>query len=375
MKSHPFWIDRQQDLDTWVSDAEAAPWLGVDTEFERVRTFFPRFCLLQMSTPEKAVCIDPLADLDWDAVRNLLTQTRPTKIFHAARQDLEVLHNCLSVMPANVFDTQIASAFCGYGEQVGYAHLVKEICGVSLPKAFTRTPWCRRPLSEEEIQYALDDVHYLGMLYETLSADLHDRGRVSWQSDDCAALVSDQVLQKAQRAPIHRVMGACAGMDDASQSVAVALAKWREDLAREKDRPREWLLSTDVLVELARARPQNLQALAAVPGLEKSILKRRGEELLGVIRAGETPASDFTPMPRPVRPDAALKALGNALWKHLKEACEHEGIPTSVVARRDEIRALAAGERHNLRILNGWRRAFIGESLLALTSQENISRS
>ena len=164
-------------------------------------------------------------------------------------------------------------------------------------------------------------------------------------------------------------------MDDASQSVAVALAKWREDLAREKDRPREWLLSTDVLVELARTRPQNLQALAAVPGLEKSILKRRGEELLGVIRAGETPASDFTPMPRPVRPDAALKALGNALWKHLKEACEHEGIPTAVVARRDEIRALAAGERHNLRILNGWRRAFIGESLLALTSQENISRS
>ena len=151
-----------------------------------------------MSTPEKAVCIDPLADLDWDAVRHLLTQTRPTKIFHAARQDLEVLHNYLSVMPANVFDTQIASAFCGYGEQVGYAHLVKEICGVSLPKAFTRTPWCRRPLSEEEIQYALDDVHYLGMLYETLSADLHDRGRVSWQSDDCAALVSDQVLQKAQ---------------------------------------------------------------------------------------------------------------------------------------------------------------------------------
>ena len=374
MNSQPFWIDRQQDLDTWVNHAEAAPWLGVDTEFERVRTFFPRFCLLQMSTPEKSVCIDPLADLDWDAVRKLFTQTRPMKIFHAARQDLEVLHHYLSVLPANVFDTQIAGALCGHGEQVGYAYLVKEICGISLPKAFTRTPWCRRPLSEEEIQYALDDVHYLGTLYETLSAELQDRGRASWQSDDCAALVSDQALQKAQLAPIHRVMRACAGMDDASQSVAVALAKWREDLAREKDRPREWLLSTDVVVELARARPQDLQGLAAVPGLEKSTLKRQGEELLAVIRASESPASDFTPMPRPIRPDAALKALGNALWKHLKEACEHEGIPTSAVARRDEIRALAAGERHNLRILNGWRRVFVGESLLALTSQANTSR-
>jgi ribonuclease D len=374
LNSQPFWIDCQQDLDTWVNHAEAAPWLGVDTEFERVRTFFPRFCLLQMSTPEKSVCIDPLADLDWDAVRKLFTQTRPMKIFHAARQDLEVLHHYLSVLPANVFDTQIAGALCGHGEQVGYAYLVKEICGISLPKAFTRTPWCRRPLSEEEIQYALDDVHYLGTLYETLSAELQDRGRASWQSDDCAALVSDQALQKAQRAPIHRVMRACAGMDDASQSVAVALAKWREDLARKKNRPREWLLSTDVVVELARARPQNLQALAAVPGLEKSTLKRQGEELLAVIRASESPASDFTPMSRPIRPDAALKALGNDLWKHLKEACEREGIPTSVVARRDEIRALAAGERHNLRILNGWRRVFVGESLLALTSQANTSR-
>ncbi|HCK76303.1 MAG TPA: ribonuclease D, partial [Gammaproteobacteria bacterium] len=226
------WIDRQQDLDTWVKHAEAAPWLGIDTEFERVRTFFPRLCLLQMSTPQQAVCIDPLMDFDWDAVRMLLTRTRPTKIFHAARQDLEVLHHHLSVLPSNIFDTQIAGAFCGYGEQAGYAHLVKEICSVSLPKAFTRTPWCRRPLSEEEVQYALDDVHYLGMLYETLSAELQDRGRTSWLADDCFALVSDQALQKARRAPIGRILRACAGMDSASQSVAAALAKWREDLAR-----------------------------------------------------------------------------------------------------------------------------------------------
>jgi len=373
LNPQPLWIDRQQDLDTWVKHAEAAPWLGVDTEFERVRTFFPRLCLLQMSTPEQAVCIDPLADLDWDAVRTLLTRTGPIKIFHAARQDLEVLHHHLSVLPANIFDTQIAGALCGYGEQVGYAHLVKEICDVSLPKAFTRTPWCRRPLSEEEVQYALDDVHYLGILYQTLSAELQDRGRTSWLSDDCAALASDQALEKAQRVPIYRVMRACAGMDSASQSVAAALATWREDLAREKDRPREWLLSTEVVIELARTRPRDLQALATVPSLDKTTLKRRGEDLLAVIRASESPDSDFTPMPRPTKPDAALKALGNALWRHLGEVCEREGIPTSAVAPRDEIRALAAGER-NLRLLNGWRRAFVGESLLALASSADASR-
>jgi|TARA_B100000315_G_scaffold73201_1_gene66808 ribonuclease D len=370
---HPLWIDRQADLDAWIEHAESAPWLGVDTEFERVRTFFPRLCLLQMATPDQAVCIDPLADLDWDGIRELITQSQPTKIFHAARQDLEVLHHYLSVLPTHFFDTQMAGALCGYGEQVGYAQLVKEICNVSLPKAFTRTPWCRRPLGSEEIQYALDDVHYLGILYQTLHAALRQRGRLSWLADDCAALVSNEALQQAEAAPVNRVLRACAGMDWQSQSVAAALTKWREDLARRKDRPREWMLSTDVVVELARSRPKDLQQLAGVPGLEKATLKRRGEELLEIIRAGESPAPDFTPVSKPGRPDPRLRALGNAMWKHLGELCEREGLPTSAVAPRDEIRALAAGER-DLRILSGWRRKFVGESLLALASPADTSR-
>jgi len=369
---HPLWIDGQADLDAWIEHAESAPWLGVDTEFERVRTFFPRLCLLQMATPDQAVCIDPLADLDWDGIRELITQSQPTKIFHAARQDLEVLHHDLSVLPANFFDTQMAGALCGYGEQVGYAPLVKEICDVSLPKAFTRTPWCRRPLSSEEIQYALDDVHYLGILYETLHAALRQRGRLSWLTDDCAALVSNEALQQAEAAPINRVLRVCAGMGRQSQSVAAALTKWREDLARRKDRPREWMLSTDVVVELARSCPKNLQELARVPGLEKATLKHRGKELLEIIRAGESPGPDFTPVSKPGKPDPGLRALGNAMWKRLGELCEYEGIPTSAVAPRDEIRALAAGER-DLRILSGWRRAFIGESLLALASPADTS--
>jgi len=369
---HPLWIDGQADLDAWIERAASAPWLGVDTEFERVRTFFPRLCLLQMATPDQAVCIDPLADLDWDGIRELITQSQPTKIFHAARQDLEVLYHYLSVLPANFFDTQMAGALCGYGEQVGYAPLVKEICNVSLPKAFTRTPWCRRPLSSEEIQYALDDVHYLGILYETLHAALRQRGRLSWLVDDCTALVSNEALQQAEAAPINRVLRACAGMDRKSQSVAAALTKWREDLARQKDRPREWMLSTDVVVELARSRPKNLQELARVVGLEKAMLKRRGKELLEIIRVGESPGPDFMPLSKPGKPDPGLRALGNAMWKRLGELCEREGIPTSAVAPRDEIRALAAGER-DLRILSGWRRAFVGESLLALASPADTS--
>ena len=316
-----------------------------------------------MSTPEQAVCIDPLAELDWNGIRTLISESQPVKVFHAARQDLEVLQQHLSVVPGKFFDTQIAAAFSGYGEQVGYARMVKDICDVALPKAFTRTPWCRRPLSEAEVQYALDDVHYLGMLYATLREALRDHGRETWLSDDCAALVSEESLRKAENAAIEKVIRACAGMDRVSQSVAASLARWREDLARKKDRPREWLVSTETLIELARTRPKNQQALSAVTGLEKGTLKRRGEEMLGVIRMSETPDPDFVALPRPTKPDAAQKALGNALWKYLGEVCEREGVPTSAIAPRDEIRALAAGKR-NLRVLSGWRRTFVGESLL-----------
>ena len=215
-------------------------------------------------------------------------------------------------------------------------------------------------------------MHYLGILYETLHAALRQRGRLSWLVDDCAALVSNEALQQAEAAPINRVLRACAGMDRQSQSVAAALTKWREDLARRKDRPREWMLSTDVVVEFARSRPKNLQELARVPGLEKATLKHRGKELLEIIRAGESPGPDFTPISKPGKPDPDLRALGNAMWKRLGELCEREGIPTSAVAPRDEIRALAAGER-DLRILSGWRRAFVGESLLALASPADTS--
>ena len=373
MNTPTLWIDRQEHLDAWVAHAKNAPWLGIDTEFERVRTFFPRLCLLQMATSEQAVCIDPLAELDWDGVRNLISEPQPVKIFHAARQDLEVLQQHFSVFPGEFFDTQIAAAFCGYGEQVGYARMVKEICDVTLSKAFTRTPWCRRPLSEAEVQYALDDVHYLGMLYHTLLAGLQERGRENWLAEDCAALVSEESLHRAERAPIEKITRACAGMDRVGQNVASSLARWREDLARRTDRPREWLISTDTLIELAQTRPQNIQTLSAVTGLEKGTLKRRGEEILDVIRESQTPDPDFVAMARPTRPDAAEKALGNALWKYLGEVCEREGVPPSAIAPRNEIRALAAGKR-NLRVLSGWRRSFIGESLSDRADQAGSPR-
>ena len=362
------YIDTQAELDALVAEASAAPWIALDTEFERVRTFFPRLCLLQIATPERAACIDPLGDISLAGVNALLSSGAPLKIFHAARQDLEVLQHALDVLPDVLFDTQIAAALCGYGEQVGYAQLVKEICGVELSKAYTRTTWCRRPLQEQEICYALDDVHYLGDLYRHLSERLEQHGRTGWAEEDCAVLARGETIESGAASAVNRVLRACHSLDQAGQSVAHALALWRERAARRRDRPREWLLGLDTIVEIARHRPSNLSQLGQLAGVEASTVTHRGQEILDAIEQGRAGAQDYTPLQRSVRPDPAVKALGNRLWKHLGELCMQAGLPTASVARRDDIRALAAGER-DLRLLQGWRREFAGNTLLDLAER------
>ena len=361
---HHEYIDRQESLDKFISAARDAPWIAVDTEFERVRTFYPRLCLIQLAIPTTSACIDPLADLDLQGLRKILCDSAAIKIFHAARQDLEVLQHALGIVPNHLFDTQIAAAMGGHGDQIGYAQIVKELCGVELSKAFTRTPWCRRPLSQEEILYALDDVEYLDDLYAALKANLSAMGRIEWLEEDCAMLIADDYSEN--EAAVEKVLRACSAMDRTSQSVAHALAQWREETAKRRDRPREWLLSTAAIVSLAHERPATCQALSRIAELQPGTVKHRGDEILSAIQTGEKNAPSFNPVKRPTRPDPKTKALGNEMWRVLGELCANADLPTSCVARRDEIRALAAGTPSD-RLMSGWRREFAGNQLMQMT--------
>ena len=308
-------IDNQADLDELMADAMGAPWVSVDTEFERIRTFFPRLCLIQMATPQWTVCIDPLADMTLSGVGALLASAEPVKIFHAARQDMEVLQHTLGILPGTLFDTQIAAALAGFGEQVGYARLVKEICDVELSKAYTRTAWCRRPLIDEEIRYALDDAHYLGDLHQHLKTLLDQRGRTAWATEDFSLLACGDVIEAGAASAVKRILRACSSFDREGQSV-----------------------------------------------------KRRGQAILEVVERAHSEAVNYTPLQKPGRVDPAIKALGNRMWSYLSALCTEADLPTASVARRDDIRRLASGER-DLPLLKGWRRQFAGEALLEISTQ------
>ena len=356
-------IQTSDELEQFCEDMSRSPWVGVDTEFERIRTYYPRLCLVQISTPLQTACIDPLAGLDLTPVARLLGCDGPLKIIHSARQDLEVINHEIGVVPSPLFDTQIAAAFCGFGEQVGYAALVEAICDIKLAKGYTRTAWCKRPLSTNQIAYALDDARFLGRLYEYLERDLQSSQRLSWVQEEFDALADTDLLDASRSAAIEKISNAARGLTQVGQSIATALAKWREQAAMHCDQPRQWLLSNDQLLTIAAAAPFSVIELGQIDNVASEFCKRWGETVITVVESGRDEAVRFPVRGRPSKLLPSQKALDKLLWKALQKISDAAGLPPSLIARRDDIRALAAGKR-DLLLLRGWRSEIAGKSLL-----------
>jgi ribonuclease D len=367
-------IQTQAALNISCGEAAQMPWIGLDTEFERIRTYYPRLCLVQMATSEMTVCIDPLVSLDFAPLRSLLINPDVVKIFHSARQDLEVIHIALGVDPAPLFDTQIAAQFCGYRSQAAYAELVKTVCGVELPKQHTRNAWCRRPLSAGEVEYALDDARYLGRIYCDFKDQLESFGRGNWVREDCDQITGAAILASGPKRAIQKIQARASSFDPIAQSVAYQLAIWREKTAQERDRPREWILSSIALLAIAAMTPSGMEGLKRIQGLPESVYLRWGSAILAVVKTGKILASKYQPMPLSVRPTVKEKRREGLLWDRLKVLCETAGIPMAAVASRAEIRKLAQGKK-DLQLLEGWRRVFAGSDLLDIADGEGIDLS
>ena len=358
-------IGCQDALDAFCEQASASSWLGLVTEFERVRTYYPQLCLLQLSTPDMTVCVDPLADIDMSPLNKLITRRTPIKILHAARQDLEVLQYALQASPTNLFDTQIAAALAGYGDQVGYANLVQSLCGVELPKQQTRSDWSRRPLSEGQLRYALDDARYLGVLFQQLSTVLEGLNRLPWVNEDCARLVERDLLAEAADTAVVRTLARARKFSEEQLCVCYALARWREQTAKDSDLPRGWVLPDSALLAIARKLPADEGELQLLVELPSRARRRWGKMIVAVVEQGRCSAS---PVPRSTGSSPLSrkeKRLANELWERLKHACADADIPTSTVVRRNELAAMVRGER-DLALLRGWREGFIGREFLAV---------
>lgn len=360
-------IQDSASLATFCEALVGAPYIAVDTEFLREKTYYPKLCLVQVAYGEHAAAIDPLVDgIDLGPLGRLLNDDSIVKVFHAAPQDLEIFLKETGQLPVPLFDTQVAAAVCGLGDQPGYAKVVNALLGVTIDKASQATDWTLRPLSERQLEYALGDVTYLCKVYEILQAQLTERGRDAWVAEEMSALANpdkyrNDPLQAYRRIRVRRPKRrVLAALRD--------LAAWREREAESRDIPRKWLIKDEALVEIAEHGPTTREKLGRVRGLSSSFAKGAdGQALLDVVEAAfESPEDMWPPLPtRKPHHDAddSLVALLQAL---LKVRCDEHSVAARLVATRSDLDAIVCEGDCDIAALKGWRREIFGADALAL---------
>jgi ribonuclease D len=347
------WVDKETELADLTKDLETQAWIGVDTEFLRERTFFPKLCLLQIAAADRLWCIDTLRIRSLDPLMSALTAPRVRKVIHAARQDLEAVYLTTKRVMGPVFDTQVAAGCVGLKPQVGYAELVKTLLNVSIPKGQTRTDWSKRPLSREQLEYAADDVLYLGDVAGHLSQRLRELGREHWVAEDCELLADPELYEPDPTQAWTRLRG-LAQLAPPARARAKAIAVWREKLARARDLPRAWILADPAIFATAQGAPAPLNdSLAA--SLQAALDDAAGES------ADQAPGRDARPTPE-------QKAVIERLGKIVDARAAELGLSAEILAPRGELKALAmsarAPELRESHALTGWRRQEIGTRLL-----------
>ncbi|MGY9048633.1 ribonuclease D [Puniceibacterium antarcticum] len=363
-------ITTTEELATFCEGAKGQAYITVDTEFLRERTYYSKLCLLQLALPGRddstAVLVDPLAEgLSLEPLMDLFRDTSVVKVFHAARQDLEIFYVDHGVIPEPMFDTQVAAMVCGFGEQVGYETLVKRIAKEGLDKSSRFTDWSRRPLSDAQKVYALADVTYLRQIYEFLSVQLAKSGRTPWVEEEITLLTNPETyitrpaeawLKIKTRSTAPRFL-----------AIVRELAAFRESYAQERNIPRSRVYKDDALVELASTKPQSYEDL----GRSRLLLReaRKGDIADGIIaavtRGLECPKEDL-PQPDMSRDKMQVNpALADLLRVLLKAKTESSGVASKLIAPASDLDAIAAGLR-DVQALTGWRREVFGAEALRL---------
>lgn len=363
----PMLITTQDALNDLCDALRGAPYLAVDTEFLREKTYRAKLCVLQIAHGEHAAAIDTLApDLDLAPLWALLADEASVKVLHSASQDLEIFLHHTGSVPGPLFDTQIAASVCGLGEQPGYAALVQDIVGVRIDKASQATDWSKRPLTERQVEYALSDVTHLCTVYEALVRQLAEKGRESWVADEMAALTDPDRYRVEPREAYRRIR--TRRMKPADLAVLRELAAWREDKAQRRDLPRKWVVRDEALVEIAQNRPKDAKALSRVRGLSDKVAKGRdGEALLEAMRRGmDCPEADYPEAARRRPRLAGHEPLVALLQALLAVRCTEHEVAPAVVARRADLDRIATEEDPDVPALTGWRRTLFGADALAL---------
>lgn len=349
----------------------AAEFVTVDTEFIRETTFWPRLCLIQVAGPDETVLIDALASgLDLAPFFDLMRDPDVMKVFHAARQDVEIVVHLGGFVPTPMFDTQVAAMVCGFGDSISYDQLVQKVCGIALDKSDRFTDWARRPLTDSQLAYAAADVTHLRVVYAHLRAMLDKQGRTDWVAEEMAVLTSPATYRTEPEAAWERLK--LRVRKPAELIVLKELAAWREREAQSRDVPRSRILKDDAIYEIAAQQPRDVAALGRLRMIPKGFERSRtGEEIVAtVLRALEIPRAQWPELPKGrVVPEGSAAAV-ELLKVLLRLTAERQGVAAKVLATVDDLESIAIDDEADVPALRGWRRDLFGETALRLKQGE-----
>ncbi|CAM2006829.1 ribonuclease D [Acanthopleuribacter pedis] len=367
-------IATNQALADLCENAEGQAYITLDTEFIRERTFFPVLALIQVSWPgQEPVLIDPLPITNWDPFHELLCTPETIKVLHSSRQDLEIFFNQMGTIPKPVFDTQIAASMCGFGDQISYAALIAKTLGVQLKKGDSFTNWLQRPLTEAQVRYARDDVAYLPDAYEKLVELAEKQGRLKWIQQETRDQLNDNLFRNDPE-NLWRKVKKVGQLKEKDLVVMQALAVWRDKKAREQDKPVRFVLSDEVMVELAKMDQLTLDSLRSRRGIHPKFVNRFGEHLLKIhAEAREVPKSQWPRLKESRRrgPSSKAENLADLAWILIKEIAQRANMaPANIILKRELApfidATLQGRDTSQYGICGGWRKEMVGDLLIKL---------
>jgi ribonuclease D len=360
-------ITRTEDLAAACAQLATAPFIAVDTEFMREQTFWPRLCLIQIAGGETEILIDSMApDIDLKPFFDLMVDESVLKVFHSARQDVEIVHHLAGVIPHPIFDSQVAAMVCGFGEAVSYSMLVKRLLGHNLDKSSRFTDWSRRPLSDRQLTYALGDVTYLRDLYPKLRAQLDKSERASWLNEEMAVLTDPATYELHPEQAWRRLKMRI--KTQKALAILMELAAWREREAQTQDVPRSRILKDEALYDIAGQAPRTVEDLGSLRSLHNGFARsQRGRAVLEAVQQGLARDPQTVPPLRrgePMPPEA--QAVVDLLRVLLKATAGRHGVAPKLIATSDDLEQIARSDDSDAAALRGWRRKLFGDDALAL---------
>lgn len=366
-------ITQASDLKAFCERLAGSDPIALDTEFMRERTYWPKLCLVQVASEHEAAAIDPLAvGIDMAPLFDVLRAPQTLKIFHAARQDLEIFHRLMGgELPHPVFDTQVAAMVCGFGDQVSYETLVSKLAKARIDKSSRFTDWSLRPLSPRQIEYAIADVIHLIPVHRKLAARLRSTGRGEWLAEEMAALIDPANYSTDPKHAYRRIKRRSG--NGRTLAVLRELAAWRERDAQTRDVPRAWVLRDEALLEIAHHTPTDVDELARTRGLARRFAESAaGEAVLKTVARGlSTPQAEWPEADLKREAPRGVAAVADLLKVLLKMKCDEADVAQRLVASSEDVELIAAlGEDADVPALHGWRRQVFGEDALKLRAGE-----